>query len=170
MQRSRLRLVGALLSVTAVVLAVGAGAGQSSRMSAESSANVLAWNLIAVSTVRAAAPAKAQVEGLVYMSYVQASVYDAVTKIEGRYAPYHDFAAPVSPTGASPDAAVGAAAYTILSHYFPSASLTTTYLSFLAGLPTAGRDAGVAIGTAAAEDIIASRTGDGLGAAVSPPF
>ena len=88
------------------------------------------------------------------MSYVQAAVYDAVTKIEGRYVPYHDFTAPVSPVGASSDAAVGAASYTILSHYFPSAALTATYLSYLAGLPPAGEAAGVAIGTAAAEDII----------------
>ena len=128
------------------------------------------WNLIAVNTVRAAAPAKAQVEGLIYMAYVQGAVYDAVTKIEGGYAPYHDFTTPVSPVGASPDAAVGAAAYTVLANFFPSASLTTTYLSYIAGLPTAGRDAGVAIGTAAAQDMIAFRTGDGLGAAVSTPY
>ena len=172
----RLRLVGALVVGTAVVLAVAAGGAQSRTSveglsaSVESPANVLAWNLIAVNTVRAASPAKAQIEGLIYMSYVQASVYDAVTKIEGRYAPYHDFTPPVSPVGASPDAAVGAASYTVLAHYFPSASLTATYLSYIAGLPPAGRDAGVAIGTAAAEDMIAFRTGDGLGAAVSTPF
>jgi hypothetical protein len=177
MKRSRtlsLLTVGALLAASVcLALAVGtSGASAKSDESAvpESATNVVSWNVIAVNTVRGASPAKAQIEGLIYMSYVQASVYDAVTKIEGRYAPYHDFTAPVSPVGASSDAAVGAAAYTILSHYFPSASLTTTYLSFLAGLPTAGRDAGVAIGTAAAEDIIAFRTGDGLGAAVSTPF
>jgi hypothetical protein len=113
MKLRRLRLVGALGLATAVVLSVGAGGAQSRTSvsveglsaSAESAANVLAWNLIAVNTVRAASPAKAQVEGLIYMSYVQGSVYDAVTKIEGRYAPYHDFTTPVSPVGASPDAA-----------------------------------------------------------------
>jgi hypothetical protein len=179
MKLSRLRLVGALVIVTAAGLTVGSGGAQSARTSVavnwldastESAANVLSWNLIAVNTVRAASPAKAQVEGLIYMSYVQGSVYDAVTKIEGRYAPYHDFTAPVSSVGASPDAAVGAASYTVLAHFFPSVSLTTTYLSYIAGLPTAGRDAGVAIGTAAAQDMIAYRTGDGLGAAVSTPF
>ena len=123
-----------------------------------------------MNTVRAAAPAKAQVEGLIYMAYVQAAVYDAVTKIEGRYAPYHDFAAPTSTVGASSDAAVGAAAYTILSHYFPSGSLTATYQSYIDGLPVAGRDAGVTIGTAAAQDILDFRAGDGLGAPVTTPF
>ena len=65
-----------------------------------------------MNTVRAATPAIFQVEGLIYMSYVQASVYDAVTKIEGRYQPYHHFKAPVDTEGASPDAAVAAASYT----------------------------------------------------------
>src|SRR5581483_6437629 len=177
MHHSRLRLVGALVLLTAVVLAAGAGSARSARTagsgqalsaSAESAANVLAWNVTAVNAVRAAG--KAQVEGLIYMSYVQASVYDAVTKIEGRYTPYHDFTAPVSPVGASPDAAVGAAAYTTLANYFPSTTLTTTYATYLDGLPAAGKDAGVAIGIAAARDILAFRAGDGLGAAVSTPF
>src|SRR5690242_9967758 len=47
------------------------------------------WNAIAVQTVRLAAPYNTQ--GLIYMGYVQAAVYDAVTKIEGRYKPYDNF-------------------------------------------------------------------------------
>ena len=46
---------------------------------------VLDWNATALATVRAAVPAKFQLESFLYMSYVQASVYDAVTKIDGRY-------------------------------------------------------------------------------------
>jgi hypothetical protein len=158
-----------------VIVAIAAGAGASTRALAAtdgSAATANDWNIIAVNTVRAAAPAKTQVEGLIYMSYVQASVYDAVTKIEGRYQPYHDFTAPVDTSGASPDAAVAAAAYTALAYYFPAqaGTLGTTYTSYLAGLPGEGRDAGVAIGVAAAEDIIALRTGDGLGASVSTPY
>ena len=60
----------------------------------------LDWNLNAVTAVRAATtqidgPARPmyQIEGLIYMSYVQAAVYDAVAKISGRYVPYHDFQA-----------------------------------------------------------------------------
>ena len=48
------------------------------------------WNAIAVQTIRLAAPY--QVQGLLYMGYIQAAVYDAVTKIDGRYVPYHEFA------------------------------------------------------------------------------
>jgi hypothetical protein len=132
----------------------------------------LVWNANAVTAVRAASPAKAQVEGLIYMSYVQASVYDAVTKIEGRYQPYHDFTSPVDTAGASPDAAVAAASYTALAYYFPAqaGTLGTTYTSYLNGLPAAGKDAGAAIGVAAANDIIALRANDGLGAPISTPY
>jgi hypothetical protein len=133
----------------------------------------LDWNVIAVNTVRSptVVPAKFQLEGLIYVSYVQAAVYDAVTKIEGRYKPYHNFHSPVKTDGASPEAAVAAAAYNTLV-YFPAqaATLTATYQSYLAGLPVSGQAAGVLIGEAAASDIIALRTGDGRDATISTPY
>ena len=133
---------------------------------------VLDWNATAVATVRAVTPAKFQLESDLYMSYVQAAVYDAVVKIDGRYAAYHDFASPVPPRGASPSAAVAAAAYTTLAYYFPpqQAALEATYTAYLAGLPLDGQAAGVAIGQAAANDIIAERTGDGRDAIISTPY
>ena len=159
-----------------IVLAAAVLTAQSSSAarppSAGTPAGALMWNTIAVNTVRAAAPAKNQVEGLIYMTYVQASVYDAITKIEGRYIPYHDFAAPMPVEGASPDAAVAAAAYTALAYYFPAqaGSLLSTYTTYVGGLPAAGRDAGVAIGQAAANDIIALRQNDGRDAPISTPY
>ena len=45
-----------------------------------------------------------QPEGLLYMSYVQAAVYDAAMKIDHRYAPYSHFSAPAG--NASIEAAV----------------------------------------------------------------
>ena len=71
---------------------------------------VLTWNTYAVNAVRASTPTKVQTDGMVYMSYVQAAVYDAVTKLEGRYEPYHDFSFAVVP-GASVQAAVAAASH-----------------------------------------------------------
>jgi hypothetical protein len=166
-----LRVVGLL--AMSIVVAIAALAGASARAhgaSEGSAATATLWNSIAVTTVRAPSLAKAQVEGLIYMSYVQASVYDAVTKIEGRYQPYHDFTPRVDPAGASPDAAVASASYTILNHYFPSTDLTTTYTNFIGALPTAGRDDGVTIGEEAANDILTFRAGDGLGAPISTPY
>src|SRR5215471_1075358 len=78
----------------------------------------LTWNTYAVNAVRASAPPKFQVEGIIYMSYVQAAVYDAVTKLEGRYVPYHDFTYTVVP-GSSAEAAIAAAAETTLNNYLP---------------------------------------------------
>ena len=122
--------------------------------------------------MRGESPALFQLEGLIYMSYVQASVYDAVVKIEGRYKPYHNFHAPISTDGASAPAAVAAAAYTALVNYFPdqTAALTTTYNAYLAGLPVAGRARASRSGEAAANDIIALRANDGRNAVISTPY
>ena len=76
------------------------------------------WNAIAVQTVRLDTAYPPQ--GLLYMGYVQGAVYDAVTKLEGRYVPYEDFDVPpgVHVAGASRDAATAAAAYTMLTSTF----------------------------------------------------
>ena len=126
---------------------------------------VLTWNTNAVNAVRASSPAKFQVEGLIYMSYVQAAVYDAVTKIAGGYTPYHDFTFTVAP-GASIQAAVAAAARTTLDNYLPDQQTTVDaeYNSYIATLTGDVAD-GVAVGNAAANDIVALRTGDGRNAA-----
>src|SRR4029077_3847861 len=94
-----------------------------------------------------------------------AAVYDAVTKLEGRYQPYHDFTFTVVPN-ASVQAAVAAATKTILDHYLPDQQTTVDgeYTAYLATLTGDVAD-GVALGEAAANDIIALRAGDGLNAA-----
>ena len=129
---------------------------------------MLTWNANAVNAVRASAPAKFQVEGLIYMSYVQAAVYDAVTKLEGRYVPYHDFTVTVAP-GTSVQAAVAAAAQTTLDNYLPDQAAAVdgeynAYIASLGGLGATGVSDGVALGQAAANDIIALRSGDGRNA------
>ena len=56
--------------------------------------------------------------GLIYLSYTQLAVYDAVVAIQGGYAPM----APASAdAGATAEAAVVQAAYDTLVHYFPGA-------------------------------------------------
>jgi hypothetical protein len=129
----------------------------------------LTWNTNAVNAVRSSSPAKFQVEGLIYMSYVQAAVYDAVTKLEGGYQPYHDFAYSVVP-GTSVQAAVASAAEWTLNNYLPDQAVTVTnefnaYITSLGGLGAPGVQDGVDLGKAAATDIIALRSGDGRNAA-----
>ena len=161
--KAALVLVG-ILAVTATVSLSVASATTRKKVVIPPDA-VLTWNTNTVTAVRASTPTKVQTDGMVYMSYVQAAVYDAVTKLEGRYEPYHDFPFTVVP-GASVQAAVAAAAQTVLDHYLPDQQLTVDakYTAYIAGLSGDVAD-GVALGQAAAQDIITFRTGDGLNAA-----
>jgi hypothetical protein len=175
------RTAAAVIAVASVAIAatpdVAGADSHHARWERSSSAPVPAtavvdWNAIAVTTVRASLPAKFQIESDLYMGYVQGAVYDAVVTIAGRYQPYHDFTSPVSPRGASLPAAVAAAAYSALAYYFPAqqATLQTTYTAYLTGLPADGQAAGIAIGQAAANDIIAERTDDGRDAVVTTAY
>lgn len=163
----------ALIAAGAMVMMLVQAPLSAARATTTSSPQVaLDWNLTAVTAIRGATVplAKFQTEGMIYLSYVQAAVYDAVTKIEGRYRPYHRFSvgARVDVRDASPDAAVAAAAYTTLAHYLgdqPQAlldGLKATFDASVASMPDAGKADGIAVGQAAAADIIALRTGDGL--------
>ncbi|MGZ4415908.1 MAG: vanadium-dependent haloperoxidase, partial [Gaiellaceae bacterium] len=178
MRFTQLRIVAAMAALSLVVLGVDVtGSGASSTRQSQATLSpqtALDWNTIAVNTVRAATPSKFQIEGLIYMSYVQAAVYDAVTTIDGRYVPYQKFG--INAAGASPRAAVASAAYTTLSYYFPAqaATLTATYTDYLnktlSALPAAAKQEGVAVGAAAAQNIIATRWGDGRDAFVGIPY
>jgi hypothetical protein len=168
--RTSIALAGAVTATVTALFASGSTtAVQASPISPIAPDAVLTWNTNAVNAVRASSPAKFQVEGLIYMSYVQAAVYDAVTKLEGRYVPYHDFAYTVVP-GTSVQAAIAAAAQTTLDSYLPDQAATVTgeynaYIASLGGLGAPGVSDGVALGQAAATDLIALRTGDGRNAA-----
>jgi hypothetical protein len=156
-------LVGTLVAVASVLLSAASAKPQ--RPAGQPADAVLMWNANAVKAVRASTPTKVQTDGMVYMSYVQAAVYDAVTKLEGRYRPYHDFTFAVVP-GASVQAAVAAAARTTLDYYLPDEQPAvdaeySTYISTQSGDVADG----VAIGEAAARDLVALRAGDGLNAA-----
>ena len=135
---------------------------------------VLDWNVIAVDTVRAATPAKFQIEGQIYMTYVQAAVYDAVSSIKGKETAYRKLK--LSMQGASTRAAAASAAYSTLVYFFPAqaATLTSKYTDYLnvtlSKIPAAAKQAGVAVGAAAAADLIASRWGDGRDAPIGTPY
>ena len=144
----------------ALCIAGGILLGSSSLVAASGPNMVAQWNQIAEDTV--VGSGAQQIEGLVYMSYTQAAVYDAVVAIKGRYAPY----APAikAPRHASADAAVVEAAYETLVYYFP-ASAVTLGAARDASLATIAdgraKTDGIGVGHRAAEQIIAMRTGDG---------
>jgi PAP2 superfamily len=163
-------LIAVLAASTLALAPSSAGAvGLSSQVA-------LDWNLNAVTAVRAAktmdevAPGGTprgfyQLEGLIYMSYVQAAVYDATMKISHRYQLYHRFSAGAG--HASLEAAVIAASYNTLVFYLGDANsiLAAKYQAAIGRLP-AGKETsrGIAVGEAAAADIEALRAGDGRNA------
>lgn len=123
---------------------------------------VLEWNAIMVSTVSSQNPfAQAR-----FAAITQLAVFEAVNSITGEYESYLE---PINaPAGSSPEAAAATAAHDVLVAYFPAAaaSLDAALVSSLAGIPDgASKDDGIAVGTAAAAELVALRAADGS----SPP-
>jgi hypothetical protein len=109
-------------------------------------------------------------DGSVISAYVGIAVYDSVIAIEGGYEP---FAVDVdAPQGASPEAAVVAAAYAILVHYMPAQQATIfdpAYEQSLGTIPEGqAKDDGVATGEFVARVFIRERVDDGF--RVSVPY
>src|SRR5438874_1081229 len=149
-----------VVAVTAVAFAGAAGTAQNAAAALPPGNAVEQWNKVAENTV--VGSGAFQNEGLIYMAYESAAVYDAVVAIEGDYAPY---GAPIAAAaGASAEAAVVEAAYRILVNYFPTQATTLggQYAEALTLIPDgAAKDDGKAVGLAAANQIINLRNGDG---------
>jgi hypothetical protein len=121
---------------------------------------VVNWNRIAVEEAGAAGkhpPAQSRL-----FAMVQIAVHDALNSIHRRYEHYA-FETDCQPL-ALPDAAVAAAAHRVLLAELPArqATLDAFYDASLADVPEgAARDRGVALGEAAAAEILALRSQDG---------
>jgi hypothetical protein len=148
------------VAVTALAVAASAGTTRVAAAALPPGNTVAQWNKIAEDTV--VGSGAFQSEGLIYMAYASAAVYDAVVAIEGGFEPYGS--AITAPAGASVDAAVVEAAYRTLLNYFPSqeVNLGVLYTEAL-GLIADGtaKDDGQAVGLAAATNIITLRSDDG---------
>ena len=120
---------------------------------------VLKWNEIAARTANATSP----FNGARVMAIVQLSVFEAVNAITGDYEPYLD-PATAAPPGASVDAAVITAAHRALTNYFPAATAVLNDLRDLdlGAIPNSPeKTAGIGVGLAAANAMIALRAIDG---------
>ncbi len=119
------------------------------------------WNIAA--TTAAAAPFVGGIPQGRIFAMTHAAIHDALNAIDRRYQPYA-FDVHADPN-ASPEAAVAAAAHDVLVHEVPAVQqpiLETAYADSLSGIPDgAAKDAGIAIGQAAAAAIIALRSSDG---------
>ena len=157
-------LARVLRVVAAVFVAVAVAASASTTREAAAALppgnTVAQWNKIAEDTV--VGSGAFQSEGLIYMAYASAAVYDAVAAIQGGYEPYGP--AITAPARASTEAAVVEAAYQTLIHYFPAqaAVLEPFHAEALAQIPDGiSKSDGKAVGLAAATSIIDLRAGDG---------
>src|SRR5262249_53721543 len=121
------------------------------------------WNTIASTTI-VKNGGKAPSSSPIWFAYTSLAAYDAVNAITGQYRPfyYHDAAR----KDASLDAAAVAAAHRILVNYFPAqqSDLDARFAASLSAIQAdvVAKDAGVAVGEAAASSLIAARSGDGL--------
>jgi hypothetical protein len=120
---------------------------------------VLRWNEISARTATATSPFNQSRVAAI----VQLAVFEAVNAITGEYEPYLN-PPTVAPPGASVEAAVTIAAHTVMTAYFPAAAaaLDAARNSELAAIPNgAAKTAGIAVGMAAANAMIALRAVDG---------
>jgi hypothetical protein len=139
-----------LAAAAVIVMAAVAGAGVRDARAALPPGNTAQqWDKIAEDTV--VGSGAFQNEGLIYMAYVSNAMYRAVAPGERR--------------GQSSNAALIEAAYTTLSHYFPTqaATLDALHSEALAAIPDdQSKVVGMRYGALAAVKEIAERDGDGL--------
>ena len=154
----RIRFGFAATLALVVVLALGSTGGSAAPSAASSENAVLYWSGIASNAIVVGrAPASSAVLG----GMVHGAIYDAVAAVEGGLEP---FATGVTaPPGASADAAVAQAARDVLVVRVPGQATTVQaaydiYMNLIPAGPA--KDAGKAVGAAAAAGMLAARTGD----------
>ncbi len=171
---------GAAMAVAIVVLTAVLALPTSGSVAAQSVPDqVLAWNQHAYDELILGTPAtwKSPVVSALHLAMVHGAIYDAVNAIAGGYEPYLVTPAVADPSD-SEDAAAAAAGYQVLLDILKpplilegdvptvTARLQGYYDASLTAISNAGVsqssiDGGVAVGNAAAQAMIAERTGDG---------
>jgi VCPO second helical-bundle domain len=164
-------IILALLAALAVGLGGSAAASRAHAQPAAADTYVTYWDSVANQAFTAAAVPPP--DGFVISAYAAIAVYDSVLAIEGGYQP---FAVDVeAPEGASPEAAVVAAAHAILANYLPAQRATIldpAYDQSLGAIQDGvAKEDGVATGEFVARVLIRKRAGDGFRAPVgyTPP-
>ena len=143
--------------IVATLVLVGAGTAHADA--------VTDWNAIMEATV--AAPPTNPFFQARWGAIVQLAVFEAVNAVVGDYEPY--LGTITAPPGASPDAAAIAAAYRTLVTLRPGSApaLDAARAQSLAAIPDGpAKDAGIAVGEAAAAAMLLLRANDGWNAVV----
>jgi hypothetical protein len=158
-----LRRASALLAILIFAAPVPAPAA------AATTDTVIQWNEYATTAlIGAAAPFVLQTPpvSVLHLAMVQGAVYDAVNAIDGGYQAY--LGAPKAKHWYSRDAAAATAAYKVLVNptlRIPAAQLAPLagyYAASLGAIPNGdAKDGGIAVGNAAAEQMLTARANDG---------
>lgn len=155
-RRVRIALAMAAVMVVALVPAVQAQEAD------DGAQTIVDWNVNTLGATGTAGVAPAVTN--LYLAMVHGAMHDAVNAVTGRYQPY--LGGLESDPSASPAAAAAVAAHGVLAGSFPdqAADLDALLETSLATVPDgAAKDAGIAIGEAAAAAMLAAREGDGRG-------
>ncbi|WP_238015154.1 phosphatase PAP2 family protein [Dactylosporangium sp. AC04546] len=162
-------------AAVAGILAAGSPVafGTSSAYAADTATStnaVIVWDRNAQTAIWDVAGQQPQVQARSF-AMVHGAVYDAVNAIAGKpYQPY--LSAPSTNGRESVDAAVGTAAFQVLSYLFPAqqARLQTQYDDWLATIsPGNAKRSGITVGSQTAAAMISARQNDGAFANVSWP-
>jgi hypothetical protein len=164
MKRNRVRAAGLVVSVVALIALVAP--------SSVGASAVTQWNANATSFLTGAAAWQAPPVSMLHLAMVHGAVFDAVNAIDGGYTPY--LVLPDATPFDSQDAAAATAACLVLTNILGNPALAATtapaQLPALATLCQNAIDAipaspaktgGINAGVAAANAMIAARTGDG---------
>ncbi|MEG4396500.1 phosphatase PAP2 family protein [Microcoleus sp. BROC3] len=122
---------------------------------------VVEWNGVMLNAVRTASTAPPLASR--NMAMVHAAIYDAVNSISKKYSPYQVNID--APAGTSAEAATAAAAHRVLVTVYPAqaATFNEAYASSLAKITDGkAKQDGIALGQQVADQIISSRSTDGI--------
>src|SRR3984957_18722957 len=123
---------------------------------------VIQWNRVLIGILDTPGAQPATIQPTRSLAILHAAIYDAVDSIKHTAAPY--LISIKSPRLASPDAAVAAAGYTVLSSLYPAQqeTLGAQFTSSLAQVPNGYHKAeGVRLGEAVANGLLSLRSDDG---------
>jgi hypothetical protein len=155
-------IVLALLVAAVALCASATSKATSNHPAGPPDTSVTNWDAVGTQAFSAAGLSPA--EGHTIFAYVAIAVYDSVMSVRGGYEPF--MVAVDAPAGTSAEAAVSAAAHSILVHYLPAQAPTILDPAYAASLTTIpdgqSKTDGIAVGNGIAALVIAVRAGDGF--------
>lgn len=174
--RAHLKLLASTAALVALLAACGDNEPDDIKLEPANTNAVAYWHDIGAATINASVavattPEEQRPSFATDLATMHLAIYDTVSAIDGRYTPFLA-AAPASPSsGASMDAAIGAASYGVLRALFPNrgAHYQAAYDSYVATIADGEAKArGLALGAEVAAAIVANRSNDGRAVALAP--